>query len=240
MNILITGGASGLGEAITKKLAKNGNNTIYFTYNSSEKNALKIKEKFKNTQPVKCNFSDTVELMDLVAKIDHFNIDVLINNAYNGAISPKHFHKITPDKFLTDFINNIIPTITITQAAIKNFRKLKQGKIITILTSYLVNIPPTGLSSYVACKAYLEKLTKIWAGENAKFNIVSNSISPSFMLTGLTEDVDERVVEQMELDHPQQKLLTANEVADTVDFLVRSSPQINGVDILINAGVNLN
>ena len=238
MNILITGGASGLGEAITRMLAKDKNNTIYFTYNSSNVNALKIQEDLKNTVSIKCNFKDTNELILLTNRIETIDLDILINNAYGGDVTPTYFHKMLPAKFLADFNENIIPTIKLTQVAIKHFRKKKQGKIITILTSYLANTPPKGLSSYVANKAYLEKLTKVWASENIKFNISSNSISPSFMLTGLTKDVDERIIDQMILDHPRQKLLTVNEVADTVNFLVNSSSQINGVDILINAGIN--
>lgn len=58
MNILITGGASGLGEAITKKLAKDINNNVYFTYFKSETNAKKIKFDFSNAFPIKCDFKD--------------------------------------------------------------------------------------------------------------------------------------------------------------------------------------
>ena len=239
MNILITGGASGLGAAITRLLAENIDNTIYFTYNGSYVNALKIEEDLKNTNSVKCNFKDANELGLLVDKIKRLDLDILVNNAYGGDISPIHFHKISPDKFLSDFNDNIIPTIKITQEVIRNFRKKKQGKIITVLTSYLANIPPMGLSTYIANKAYLEKLTKVWASENTKFNISSNSISPSFMQTGLTEDVDERIIDQMILNHPQKRLLTVIEAAEAVDFLVNTSSQINGVDILMNAGINI-
>lgn len=238
MNILITGGASGLGEAITRLLAKDKNNTIFFTYNRSNSNALKVTNDLKNTISIKCDFKNEKELDALLTKIKQLDLNVLINNAYGGDISPMHFHKISPDKFSSDFNENIIPTIRITQEVIKYFRKKKNGKIITVLTSYLANVPPMGLSTYIANKAYLEKLTKVWASENTKFNISSNSISPSFMQTGLTGNVDERVVEQMISNHPLKKLLTIEEVAETVKFLVNTTIQVNGVDLIINAGVN--
>jgi len=101
----------------------------------------------------------------------------------------------------------------------------------------LLNTPPIGSAVYVANKAYLEKLTKVWASENAKFNISSNSVSPSFMQTNLTAGIDERVVEQIKENHPLKNLLTVDEVAETVSFLVNASNQINGIDIIINAGV---
>ena len=100
----------------------------------------------------------------------------------------------------------------------------------------MINTPPIGSSVYVANKAYLEKLTKVWAVENSKFNITSNSVSPSFMETNLTSKFDSRIIEQMIEAHPLRKILTIDEVAETVLFLTSASSQINGVDILLNAG----
>ena len=239
MNILITGGASGLGKAITETLAENKHNTVYFTYSKSEESAKKIKSIFENTISIKCDFSEPSELLSLKEQIKEMDLDALVNNAYCSKINQMHFHKSPPVDFLTDFKDNIIPTIIITQEVIKLFRKKKNGKIITILSSYLSNVPPIGLSSYVANKAYLGKLTKSWANENSKFNITSNSISPSFMKTGLTDDVDERVIEQMILNHPNKNLITPKEVAEAVLFLTNAGNHINGVDLLMNAGVNI-
>ena len=237
MNILITGGASGLGEAITRKLAQDRDNMIYFTFSKSGENAKRIQSTLPNTIPIKCDFGNTIELKSLTDSIKKLDIDVLINNAYSGEFLKSYFHKVPAGEFLNDFKENIIPVIEITQAAILSFRSKKRGKIITILTSALLNTPPIGSAVYIANKAYLEKLTKVWAGENAKFNISSNSVSPSFMQTHLTAGIDERMVEQIKENHPLKSLLTVDEVAETVSFLVNASNQINGVDIVMNAGV---
>lgn len=239
MNILITGGASGLGEAITRKLANDNTNTVYFTYYNSSSNVKKIESEFQNTKGIKCNFKDLEEVNLLKDKIEQLDLDLLINNVYSGEAIKTYFHKIDSDEFLTEFNQNIIPTVLLTQAAITCFRKKKKGKIISILTSFLLNTPPVGSSIYVANKAYLGSLVKSWATENGKFNIVSNSISPSFMLTNFTRDVDERIIEQMKESHPLKKLLTIDEVAETVSFLSNSSHHVNGIDIPINAGVNI-
>jgi 3-oxoacyl-[acyl-carrier protein] reductase len=239
MNILITGGASGLGEAITRILAKDTTNTIYFTYSNSELNAKEIELDFSNALSIKCDFKSASEVTALVNKIETLNIDVLINNAYAGNAIHTHFHKIPQDVFELDFVNNIIPTIQITQSVIAYFRKKKRGKLITVLTSFLANTPPLGASCYVANKSYLESLVKSWANENIKFNITSNSVSPSFMQTKLTSNVDERIIEQMKSHHPLKKLLTVEEVAETVQYLTKASSQINGIDILLNSGINI-
>ena len=237
MNILITGGASGLGEAITRKLAQDRDNMIYFTFSKSGENAKRIQSTLPNTMPLKCDFGNAIELKSLTDSIKKLDIDVLINNAYNGEFLKSYFHKVPASDFLNDFKENIIPVIEITQAAILSFRSKKRGKIITILTSALLNTPPIGSAVYIANKAYLEKLTKVWAGENSRFNISSNSVSPSFMQTNLTAGIDERVVEQIKENHPLKNLLTVDEVAETVSFLVNASNQINGVNIVMNAGV---
>jgi len=239
MNILITGGASGLGESITKRLAQDKNNSIYFTYSRSAENAQKINKEFSNTIAIKCDFTNAAEVNALKDKIASLNLDVLINNAYGGSFIKTHFHKLAADDFLNEFRDNLIPTITLTQAAINSFRKKKSGKIITILSAILLNKPNIGSAIYAANKAYLSQLTKVWATENTNFNITSNSVSPEFMLTSFTSDMDERLLEQIKENHPLKKLLTTEEVAETVAYLVNASSQVNGIDILMNSASNL-
>jgi 3-oxoacyl-[acyl-carrier protein] reductase len=234
MNILVTGGASGLGAAICKLLASDGDNMVYFTFNSSVQKANEIEAKYSNTFALQCDFKNAHQVRSISNNIDQLQLDVLINNAYSGDFLKSHFHKIPAEDFATDFENNLIPTLKLTQAAIAYFRKRKKGRIITILTSGLINNAPIGSSVYMANKAYLKQMTKAWASENAKFNIVSNSVSPSFMETELTASIDERIVEQMKANHPLKRLLTVQEVAETVHFLTHSSKQINGSDIEMN------
>jgi len=239
MIVLITGGSSGLGEAITRKLAEDGDNTIYFTYNQSEEKANRIVATYSNTKAFKCNFSNDEDVNNLKEAIGILNIDLLVNNAYAGAFMNTHFHKTPVGDFLTEFKFNVIPTLIFSQAAINVFRKKKAGKIITILSAALVNVPPTGAAVYVANKSYLEKMSKIWATENARYNITSNTISPSFMLTNFTRDMDERMVEQMTDSHPLKRILTTTEAADAVAFLAQAPNHINGIDILINSAINI-
>jgi 3-oxoacyl-[acyl-carrier protein] reductase len=235
MNILITGGSSGLGEAITRKLANDASCRVYFTYNSSVTNAQVIETDLTNTIAIKCNFTDTAEVDALCTKITELDIDVLINNAYIGSFINTHFHKTPVEDFISGFNENIIPTITITRAAINVFRKKKSGKIITVLSAAITEMPSIGTAVYVANKAYLHELVKVWAVENAKFNITSNAISPSFMLTGFTASLDERLVEQIKSTQPQNQLLTTKQAADAVFALINESQDVNGTNRIINA-----
>jgi len=233
MNILVTGGASGLGEAITRKLASDSSNTVYFTFCNSLENSKKIEQLYSNTTGIKCDFTSIKSVELFIKQIETINFQVLVNNAMTG-FETNYFHKLSLDYFTNNFKTNILPTILITQNFISNFRKNKSGKIITILSSYLEGNPPIGLSEYVAAKSYLSSLCKSWSVENMKYNITSNCISPSFMRTPLNKDVDERVIEEMENNLPSKKLLSVEEVAEKVNYLVNAGQEINGNFFLMN------
>lgn len=239
MKILITGGASGLGESITRLLANDVNNTVYFTFSKSISEAKALETQFQNTKAIACDFSNNQSVKEVVNTIAALDLDVIIHNAYSGDYLKTHFQKIDSADFLTDFKVNVMPVIEFTQVAITNFRKKKSGKIITILSAALADIPPVGSSVYCANKAYLQKMTQVWANENEKFNITSNSVSPAFMETAMTSHIDERVKEQIIENNPVKRLLTTQEVAEAVRFLVNDSSQITGKDYIITAGSSI-
>lgn len=237
MNILITGGSAGLGKATVQLLSEESEHNIWFTYHN-ENNISLINEMLKsisNIHPIRVNFCDTESVNSLCEKIKTIDLDVLINSTYVGAPRTTHFHKIGIDEFVDSFQNNLIPTIKITQTAINIFKKKRFGKIINVLTSYLIGLPPMGVSTYAANKAYLMELSKVWNKEYARYNITSNCLSPEFMQTNFAS-VDERIVEQMIKDHPLKKLLTVEEVATSIKYLIDAPQQVNGVNLVINAG----
>jgi NAD(P)-dependent dehydrogenase (short-subunit alcohol dehydrogenase family) len=239
MNILITGGSSGLGKSIVQNLSSNTNYKIYFTYNSGINVSLELEKKYFNVKAFHCDFTNDKSVSDFCEILPSLEIDVLINNAYVGKALNDNFFRSKIEDFDKSFKYNILPTIKITQHAIKIFKQKKFGKIINILTSYLLNSPPIGTSIYVANKAYLLELSKVWSKELTKFNITSNSISPDLMITNLSKDIDQRVLDQITESHPYKKLLDTNEVMAAVEFLIKSSRFVNGINIPINAGQNI-
>jgi len=235
MKILITGGASGLGEAITRRLASNKNNFVNFTYNSSKNKAENLEKEFKNVKGFVCNFKSEQSIKELLEQIEKMDIDVLINNAICN-IAKKHFNRIKPETFMESYMYNVMPVIMITQKSISIFRKKKFGKIINILTDYLVNKPPIGMSEYTANKAYIQSLSKSWSEENIRYGITSNNVLPSTMMTNLTDDVDERILDKMINEEPLKRLVTPEETSEAVEFLVNCTQQINSMNLVINGG----
>jgi NAD(P)-dependent dehydrogenase (short-subunit alcohol dehydrogenase family) len=238
MRILITGGSSGLGRAVVERLSENPDNYIFFTYCRKESEARQLSEQHNNVESIKVDFTDSASVDSFVEIIPSFSLDSLVNNAWVGSPNGTYFHKTSISDFETSFNNNIVPLIKITQACISQFRKQKRGKIVTVLTSSLLNLPPMGYSVYSATKAYIEQLSKCWCKENARFGITANCVSPEYMLTSFS-NVDERVIEQMASEHPLKSLLRPDEVAEVIVMLLQSSSQVNGVNIPINAAQSI-
>lgn len=234
MKILVTGGASGVGSVISTRLCQNPDHTVIATYANSEEKAVQLEEKFSNLQKWKCNFNSAEDIEKTCAMIAESDIDCIVNNAFTGLIK-KHFHKLSSEQFDESFKSNILPVIKLTQASINVFRKKKFGKIITILSSAMIGSPPIGWSMYVAEKNYLLGLHRAWTSELKTKNITSNCISPSFMLTNLNKDVDERMIETMKAGHPLKEFLNPEEVAKSVEYIVEAAQHLNGSNIILNA-----
>ena len=192
MKILITGGSSGLGKSVLETISSS--HEVHFTYNRSLKSANEITSKFKNSNSYKCDFTNETELKNFLNKIKDIDFDVLINNYYSGSFLGKHFSKTDSSEFLEVYKNNIIPVIEITQTLLKKFKKKKKGLIISISSESISN-PPIGTGLYSTVKSIIEQLSKTWNSEYNQYGISSKIISPSFMRTNLTSDIDERIIE---------------------------------------------
>ena len=227
MNILVTGGGSGLGEAITRELALEKTAHVFFTYCRSEENALVMEKSFSNTTAIRVDFTKAGDIARLLQQMQTMELDALVNNAITG-IELKRFHEVEPEFYCERFQKNVAPVISITSQAIKIFRQRGKGNIITVLTSYLSQTPPLGLSAYVAEKAYLASLSKSWASENSRFHITANTVSPSFMSTGLTKDLDQRLIAG-----EAKNALDPNVVAQKVSELLHGSDEVSGIDFMI-------
>lgn len=227
-----------MGKAITLHLAAQTNHQVYFSYYQSKEAAQEIEQQYPNTQGVYCDFSQEASVAELCENMTQWNLDALINNACTP-IENKHFHKISPAEFKQNFFSNILPTVQITQQAITGFRKKKFGRIITVTTAFLVNKPPLGLSSYVAEKAYLASLCKSWAIENVSFNITSNCIAPSMMITQFTQHIDDRIMENAIQAHPLKRLLTPEETAETIGLLLTAPCHVNGATWVLNGAADV-
>lgn len=238
MNILITGGSSGLGRAVVEMLASVPENKVYFTFCHNIEAVKEIGSRFNNIEAFCVDFESNESTDAFSSEIEQLDIDVLINNAYSGEAQGTHFHKTTIDDFCDAFNYNIIPTIKVTQACLLGMRKRKYGKIINVITSYVMDVPPSGFSVYASTKAYLRQLSKSISKEYGRYNITSNCILPDYMPTSFGK-VSEFQLEQMLSVHPLKRLLQPVEVAGVIVSVINASQQLNGVEIPINAAQHI-
>lgn len=240
MNILITGGTSGLGKASVELLSKAGHK-VYFSYLPIERytqEANKMINANCNLTALPLDFCEEDSVGEFCECIKLLDIDVLVNNVYAGKAQGNHFYKTPVDDFLMAFQNNVIPTLRITQACLEGMRIRRYGKIINIITSYVLDTPPTGMAVYTSTKAYLRQISRSISKELGRFNITSNCLLPDFMNTDFGK-VEDFQLEQMIAAHPLKRLLTPEEVAQIIVHFVNSSQQLNGVEMPINAAQHI-
>jgi len=238
MNILLTGGTSGLGKNLVNLLAKESENTVLFTYCHNKQAAEELVLTYSNVRPYHVDYTDMNSVDEFTSFLISEQIDVLVNNAYTGNPQGTNFHKTPIDDFEKAYRENVIPLIKVTQACIAGMRKRKFGKIINILTSYLIDLPPAGFSVYTTTKACVRQLSKSISKEYARLNITSNCVLPEYMATGFG-DVGEYQTAQMLASHPLKELLKPEDVAHIVCNIIHSSQQLNGVEIPINAAQHI-
>lgn len=190
-NVLITGGSSGIGQAIAVAFAHAGANVI-FTYNQNREGAKNTLNQMAMHSTLKkaihANLTDEAMIFQLFDEVDlHFDkIDILVNNA--GIITRfTNFLDISLDAFDELMTVNLkYPFMLMQQVARKMKEKGGKSSIINI-SSVSAEITSPGLAHYEASKAALNALTRGAANDLASFNIRVNTIAPGLVATNMNK-----------------------------------------------------
>ena len=134
---------------------------------------------------------------------------------------------------------NLTSTFLMCKYSIKKMLKNKYGKIINI-TSVVGHTGNAGQANYTASKAGIVAMSKSLAIEYAKKNINVNCISPGFISTAMTDQIDEKFKETIIAKIPSNRLGKPEDIANAVNFLSSDqSDYINGETLHINGGMYL-
>lgn len=233
--VLITGGTRGIGEAISKEFAKEGYK-IVANYGKNHQAA----EKFTLETGIKSlsfNVGDYEECQAGVKQAEEIlggNIEILINNA--GITKDGFLHKMPVENFESVLKTNLFSCFYLSQLTVPQMRQNKFGRIIN-LSSINALAGQLGQTNYSASKAGILGFTKALAQEGAGKNITVNAITPGYIETDMTKDIDDKILETIRSKIPAGRLGKPEEIARTALFLAADGASfITGETISVNGG----
>ena len=233
--ILVTGATGGIGGEIIKKFISLDGNVVA-TGTNIEKLEL-LKKDHPNLNVIKFDISEHSKIEEFIdnATTQLSGLDILINNAGTNMDNLSLRMKDEEWKKVIDI--NLTSTFLLSKYAIKKMLKNKYGRIVNI-SSVVGHTGNLGQSNYAASKAGIIGMTKSLAIEYAKKNITLNCISPGFIQSRMTDNLNESVKAVLTSKIPMARLGSGEDVANSVAFL--SSDQasyITGETIHVNGGM---
>jgi 3-oxoacyl-[acyl-carrier protein] reductase len=237
---LVTGGSRGIGRSIALKLADFGAD-VAITYARSADAAEQVKaeieakgRKAKALQADAVNYERAEEVIKGIVD-DWGKLDVIVNNA--GITKDNLILRMSEEQWDAVITTNLKSIFNYSKAAAKPMMRNRGGSIINI--SSVVGISGNaGQSNYAASKAGIIGFTKSYAKELASRNIRANVIAPGYILTDMTGELNEKVLDGIKAETPLGRAGEANEVADAVVFLASDmSSYITGEVLRVDGGM---
>jgi 3-oxoacyl-[acyl-carrier protein] reductase len=237
---LVTGGSRGIGRSIALKLANFGAD-VAITYARSADAAEQVKaeieakgRKAKALQADAVNYERAEEVIKGIVD-DWGKLDVIVNNA--GITKDNLILRMSEEQWDAVITTNLKSIFNYSKAAAKPMMRNRGGSIINI--SSVVGISGNaGQSNYAASKAGIIGFTKSYAKELASRNIRANVIAPGYILTDMTGELNEKVLDGIKAETPLGRAGEANEVADAVVFLASDmSSYITGEVLRVDGGM---
>lgn len=141
------------------------------------------------------------------------------------------------DMIENDFKIQIQSLMLILQRFLPHMAKQQFGKVVIMLSSVTLGMPPKYMTGYAMVKYALLGFMKSIALEYADKNITINGISPSMMKTKFLNDIDDKIVELSALQSVKKKNIMVQEVAGTIHYLFSdASSYMCGVNINLSGG----
>ena len=235
---LVTGGAGGIGAAISARLAAEG--AEVWVGDVDVDGAEKIAGEVAG-HPLEL---DVTELASAQAALEATGtIDILINNA--GTDEFGFFTYTTPEQWQKVLAVNLGGVLNCTFAALAGMQEAGYGRIVSI-SSEAGRVGSKGSAVYSAAKGGIVAFMKAIARENARYGVTANSIAPgpieTPLLMGAKEfgEIGERVIETMKEGTQMKRLGQPDEVAAAAAFLVSDdATYITGETLGVSGGLGM-
>lgn len=230
---LVTGGARGIGEEISRVLSREGY-YLYIHCNSSVEEADALCGELGNAEYIRADLSD-LEAVDMLAEKCK-NVNVLVNNAGVALVSP--FDAVETEAARKMYEINLFAPINLTRKLLPSMISRKSGVIINI-SSVFGEVGGSCEVDYSAAKAGIIGFTKALAKEVGPAGIRVNCVCPGVIDTDMNDDLTFEDVESLCDEIPLGVMGKADEVAECVAFLASGkSKYITGSVFDVNGGWN--
>jgi 3-oxoacyl-[acyl-carrier protein] reductase len=240
---LITGGAAGIGKATAEKFAAEGAHVAIcdVAKQAGEQVAQTVGARFDVV-----NVADRAEAQKWVddVAVKFGRIDVLINNAgitrdalfvkmKDGALV-KQMEEAAFDQVIAV---NLKGVFNCTQAVTPYMIKQNSGVIVNA-SSVVGLYGNVGQTNYVATKAGVIGMTKVWARELGRFNIRVNAVAPGFILTEMVQKMPQEIIDTMKGKTPLGRLGQPGDIANAYAWLASDEASfISGATISVDGGI---
>ncbi|MEO8093001.1 MAG: SDR family NAD(P)-dependent oxidoreductase [bacterium] len=235
---LVTGGAQGIGAAISRRLTAEGASVVIGDVN--QEGAAGVAAEIGATA-IHLDVADPASAQAAVSR--HGPFEILVNNA--GTDDFAFFTEITPDRWRRLLAINLEGVFACTQAALPAMQQAKYGRIVNI-ASEAGRVGSKGSAVYSAAKGGVIAFTKVIARENGRYGITSNAIAPGPIETPLLMaarelgEVGDKIIETMRSSTQLRRLGQPEEVAAAVAFLASDDASyVTGETLGVSGGLGM-
>jgi 3-oxoacyl-[acyl-carrier protein] reductase len=244
---LVTGGALGIGKATAVRFAEEGAIVVICDVNEEAGNAF-LPALGEQASFYKVNVADRQDVQAWVDAVvaRYGRVDVLVNNAgiTRDALVVKMkdgelVRQMEETAFDAVIDVNLKGVFNCTQAVAPVM--IKQGGGVILNASSVVGLYGNfGQTNYVATKAGVIGMTKVWARELGRYHIRVNAVAPGFILTEMVQKMPENVLADMRAHTPLGRLGDPCDIANTYLWLASDEAAfVHGATISVDGGIVL-
>lgn len=236
---VITGAGQGIGKTTAHLFSREGASIIVADLNEAQAQvtAGEITAIGGKAIAVKVNVASLPECEQLAkTAVEKFGtIDILVNNA--GITRDATLTKMTEEQFDLVISVNLKGVFNMTKAITPYMVEKGYGKIVN--TSSVVGLYGNfGQTNYVAAKAGVIGMTKVWAREFGRKGITVNAVAPGFIATDMIATVPEKVINNIKERTPLQRLGEPIDIAHAYLFLSSDeSAYVSGIVLSVDGGM---